>query len=112
MPALDSGHPLTVMSNAGRKGAVLPADAGYDPDDVRIWQAWIPASEQAKNDPVTLTVDYSEALLSSNESRSSYTFYKADAASGKKEIEPNSEESRGVSAPTRFELTVPMTPEE
>ncbi|MCC5904242.1 MAG: hypothetical protein JJT87_20215 [Halomonas sp.] len=99
-------------SQQGERGAVLPADAGYDPDDVRIWQAWIPAIEQAKNDPFTLTVDYSEALLSSNESRSSYTFYKADAASGKKEIEPNSEESRGVSAPTRFELTVPMPPEE
>lgn len=129
-PALLAGEVVKISENArggfwapagsyeqspyqqGERGTVLPADAGYDPDDVRIWQAWIPASEQAKNDPFTLTVDYSEALLSSNESRSSYTFYKADAASGKKEIEPNSEESRGVSAPTRFELTVPMTPEE
>ncbi|MCC5904244.1 MAG: hypothetical protein JJT87_20225 [Halomonas sp.] len=81
-------------------------------DDVRVWQAWIPASEQAENNPFTLTVDYSETLLSSNEGQSNYIFYKADAASGKKEIEPNSEESRGVSAPTRFELTVPMTPAE
>ncbi|WP_208623641.1 hypothetical protein [Vreelandella songnenensis] len=77
-----------------------------------MWQAWIPAAEQAKNVPFILTVDYSETLLSSNVDRSSYTFYKTDAASGKKEIEPNSEESRGVSALARFELTVPMTQED
>lgn len=69
-------------------------------------------SEQAKNYPFFLTVDYSETLLSSNDIRLSYTFYKADAAFGKKKIEPNREESRGVSAPICFELTVPMTPEE
>ncbi|MGP9807546.1 T6SS effector BTH_I2691 family protein [Halomonas sp. AOP12-C2-37] len=94
------------------RGVVLPADAEYKSNDMRIWQAWIPVGEQAKHAPFTLTVDYSETLLSSNEGRSSYTFYKTDAASGKKEIEPNSEESRGVSAPTRFELTVPMTLED
>lgn len=100
------------FSRQGERGAELPANADYNPDDVRVWQAWIPASEQAENDSFILTVDYSETLLSSNEGRSNYIFYKADATSGKKEIEPNSEESRGVSAPARFQITVPMTPEE
>ncbi|MGM0823705.1 MAG: hypothetical protein ACQEUY_03170 [Pseudomonadota bacterium] len=79
---------------------------------MHVWQSWIPANEQAEIDPFIFTVDYSGTLLSSNEGKSNYTFYKTDAASGKKEIEPNSEESRGISVPTRFELTVPMTPEE
>jgi len=79
---------------------------------VRVWQSWIPANEQAENGPFIFTVNYSGTLLSSNEGKLNYTFYKTDAASGKKEIQPNSEESRGVSVPTRFELTVPITPEE
>jgi|GEM_PF-1573590 len=94
------------------RGTALPADANYDKDDVRVWQSWIPANEQAENGPFIFTVNYSGTLLSSNEGKLNYTFYKTDAASGKKEIQPNSEESRGVSVPTRFELTVPITPEE
>ncbi len=108
----DGGSFEQSFSRQDGRGAELPADADYDTDDVRVWQAWIPASEQAENTSFILTMDYSETLLSSNEGQSNYTFYKADAASGKKEIEPNTEESGEVSAPTRFELTVPMTPEE
>ncbi|ELY21502.1 T6SS effector BTH_I2691 family protein [Vreelandella titanicae] len=98
-------------SQQAERGAALPADTEYNPDDVRIWQAWIPASEQAKNASFILTVDYAEALLSSDNTLS-FTFYKPNAAAGKKEIEPNSEESQGLSAPTRFALMVPITPEE
>jgi len=78
---------------------------------VRNWQAWIPASEQAKSASFILTVDYAEALLSS-ENPLSFTFYKPNAAAGKKEIEPNSDESQGLSAPARFALAIPITPEE
>ncbi|MGP9767988.1 T6SS effector BTH_I2691 family protein [Halomonas sp. AOP13-D3-9] len=93
------------------RGAALPADAEYNPNDVRIWQAWIPASEQAKNATFILTVDYAETLLSS-ENHLSFTFYKPNAAAGKKVIEPNSDESQGLSAPARFALVVPITSEE
>ena len=98
-------------SRQGERGALLPGDAHYDEDGARVWQAWVPASEQAEHDPFILTVDYANTLLSSLESHLSFTFYKHNASTGKKEIEPNSEEGRGVSVPTRFELTVPMTPE-
>lgn len=98
-------------SQQAERGAALPADAEYNSDDVRIWQAWIPASEQAKNASFILTVDYAEALLSS-ENQLSFTFYKPNAAAGKKEIEPNSDESQGLSAPARFALAIPITPEE
>ncbi|MBT2771001.1 hypothetical protein J7J47_01985 [Halomonas sp. ISL-60] len=98
-------------SQQAERGAALPADAEYNPGDVRIWQAWIPASEQAKNGSFILTVNYAETLLSS-ENHLSFTFYKPNAAAGKKEIEPNSEESQGLSAPARFALMVPITPEE
>lgn len=98
-------------SKQGDHEAALPADAEYNPDDVRIWQAWIPASELGKNASFILTVDYAETLLSS-ENQLSFTFYKPNAAAGKKEIEPNSEESRGLSAPARFALAIPITPEE
>lgn len=91
--------------------AALPAAAEYNPDDVRIWQAWIPASELGKNASFILTVDYAETLLSS-ENQLSFTFYKSNAAAGKKVIEPNSDESQGLSAPARFALVVPMTSEE
>ncbi|PRY58811.1 hypothetical protein B0H98_1173 [Vreelandella songnenensis] len=77
-----------------------------------MWQAWIPASEQEKSGSFTFTDEYSETLLSSGEDRLSFTFYKPDAFAAKKEIEPNGEENRGISAPTRFALTVPLTPEE
>lgn len=99
-------------SQQSERGKALPADEEYNPDDVRLWQAWIPASEQAENAPFTLTVDYAETSLSSAESRLSFTFYKPKAASGKKEIEPNSEEGRGISTPARFEIVVPMSPED
>ncbi|KFC51073.1 hypothetical protein DK37_27655 [Halomonas sp. SUBG004] len=91
---------------------MLPADAGYDTDDVRVWQAWIPASEQAEREPFVLTVNYAETLLASSESSLGFTFYKPSAARGKKEIEPNSEEGQGISLPARFEITVPMSLEE
>ncbi|KFC51076.1 hypothetical protein DK37_27675 [Halomonas sp. SUBG004] len=65
-------------------GAVLPADAGYDTGDVRVWQAWIPASEQAEREPFILTVNYAETLLASSESSLGFTFYKPNAARGKK----------------------------
>ncbi|WP_249978710.1 T6SS effector BTH_I2691 family protein [Vreelandella olivaria] len=126
-PALLAGETIKLSSNArsgfwaaadsfeqspsqqGERGAALPADSHYSPEDVRIWQAWIPASEQAANAFFILTVDYSETLLSANEGPAHYTFYKPSAAAGKREIEPNNEESRGLSAPTRFALTVPFT---
>ena len=78
---------------------------------MRIWQAWILASEQGKNATFILTVDYAETLLSS-ENHLSFTFYKPDATAGKKVIEPNSDESQGLSAPARFALMVPITSEE
>ena len=53
-------------SQQAKRGAALPADAEYNPDDVRIWQAWILASEQAKNASFILAVEYAEALLSSD----------------------------------------------
>ncbi|WP_111415552.1 T6SS effector BTH_I2691 family protein [Billgrantia lactosivorans] len=90
----------------------LPAASRYEASDLRVWQAWIPASEQEEDASFTLTVDYSESLLSSPEGRSDFTFYKPRAASGKKEIEPNSEEGRGIRVPARLELMVPLTPEE
>ncbi|TNH18484.1 hypothetical protein [Halomonas sp. BL6] len=96
----------------GERGAVLPADAGYDTDDVRVWQAWIPASEQAEREPFVMTVNYAETLLASSESSLGFTFYKPNAARGKKEIEPNSEEGQGISLPARFDITVPMSLEE
>ncbi|WP_279628416.1 T6SS effector BTH_I2691 family protein [Vreelandella songnenensis] len=96
----------------GEQGTVPTASLEYESDDVRVWQAWVPASEQEKSGSFTLTVEYSETLLSSGEDRLRFTFYKPDASAGKKEIEPNGEENRGISAPTRFALTVPLTPEE
>ncbi|TNH18486.1 T6SS effector BTH_I2691 family protein [Halomonas sp. BL6] len=96
----------------GERGAVLPADAGYDTGDVRVWQAWIPASEQAEREPFVMTVNYAETLLASSESSLGFTFYKPNAARGKKEIEPNSEEGQGISLPARFDITVPMSLEE
>ncbi|MBE0449179.1 MAG: hypothetical protein IBX64_13985, partial [Actinobacteria bacterium] len=74
----------------------LPAPSGYEALDLRVWQAWIPASEQEEDAPFTLTVDYSESLLASPEGRADFTFYKPRAGHGKKVIEPNSEESRGI----------------
>lgn len=99
-------------SQQGGHGAVLPADAHYDVNNVRVWQAWIPASEQTEREPFTLTVDYADTLLSSPESRLSFTFYKPNASTGKKEIEPHSEGGKGVSVPTRFEITVPRGSED
>ncbi len=96
----------------GERGALLPADAGYGTDDVRVWQAWIPASEQAEREPFVLTVNYAETLLASSESSLGFTFYKPNAARGKKEIEPNSEEGQGISLPARFDIMVPMSLEE
>ncbi|MBE0464604.1 MAG: T6SS effector BTH_I2691 family protein [Halomonadaceae bacterium] len=96
----------------GEQGVVLTTGSEYNTEDVRVWQAWIPASEQEKSESFTLTVEYSETLLSPGEDRLRFTFYKPDAAAGKKEIEPNGEETRGIRAPTRFALTVPLTPEE
>ncbi|BCB59896.1 membrane protein [Halomonas sp. A020] len=96
----------------GERGAVLPADAGYDTGDVRVWQAWIPASEQAEREPFVMTVNYAETLLASSESSLGFTFYKPNAARGKKEIEPNSEEGQGINLPARFDITVPMSLEE
>ncbi|WP_156085484.1 hypothetical protein [Billgrantia saliphila] len=90
----------------------LSAASSYEASDLRVWQAWIPASEQGEDAPFNLTVDYSESLLSSPEGRADFTFFKPRAASGKKEIEPNSEEGRGIRAPARFDLMVPLTPEE
>ncbi len=55
---------------------MLPADAGYDTGDVRVWQAWIPASEQAEREPFVLTVNYAETLLASSESSLGFIFYK------------------------------------
>lgn len=98
-------------SQQDEQGTSLPAEAEYNSDDVRVWQAWIPAGEQAKHDSFILTVGYAETLLSSNEGHSNYTFYKDDAASGKIEIESNSADSLGISMPTRFELTIPMMSE-
>ena len=69
-----------------------------------------PANKE-KNATFILTVDYAEALLSS-ENPLSFTFYKPNAAAGKKEIEPNSDESQGLSAPARFALAIPIAPEE
>ncbi|GGW65198.1 hypothetical protein [Vreelandella hamiltonii] len=55
---------------------MLPADAGYGTDDVRVWQASLPASEQAERGPFVLTVNYAETLLASSESSLGFTFYK------------------------------------
>ena len=98
-------------SQQAKRGAALPADAEYNPDDVRIWQAWILASEQAKNASFILAVDYAEALLSSDNPLS-FNVYRPNAAAGKKEIEPNSEESRVFSMLARFALAIPIIPEE
>ncbi len=59
------------------------ADSEYNVEDVRVWQAWIPANEQEKSRSFTLTVEYSETLLSSGEDRLRFTFYKPDASAGK-----------------------------
>ncbi len=56
-------------------------------------------------------VEYTETLLSLGEERLRFTFYKLDASTIKKEIEPNGEEARGMSVPARFILTVPLIPE-
>ncbi|WP_235040349.1 T6SS effector BTH_I2691 family protein [Vreelandella profundi] len=129
-PALLAGETIKLSDNArggfwapansyeqsptqqGERGAVLPADAGYDTDDVRVWQAWIPASEQAEREPFVLAANYAETLLASSENSLGFTFYKPNAARGKKEIEPNSEEGQGISLPARFDITVPMNLEE
>lgn len=99
-------------SQQAERGAALPADAEYNPDDVRIWQVWVPASERGKSASFTLTVEYSETLLSPGEENLRFTFYKPDASVGKKLIEPNDDENRGLNVPARFTLAVPLISED
>ncbi|WP_422102969.1 hypothetical protein [Vreelandella sp.] len=86
---------------------MLPADAGYDTDDVRVWQAWIPASEQAEREPFVLTVNYAETLLASSESSLGFTFYKPNAARGKKEIEPIAKKAKASACPPALKSRLP-----
>ncbi|WP_447894155.1 T6SS effector BTH_I2691 family protein [Vreelandella sp. GE22] len=99
-------------SQQGKRGSVLPTYAGYDTNDVRVWQAWIPAREQSELEPFVLTVSYEETMHTLSGSSLGFTFYKPNAARGKKEIEPNSEEGQGISLPAHFEITIPMGLEE
>lgn len=99
-------------THLGKRRGVTVASPFQVDGPLGVWQAWIPASEQAERGPFVLTVNYAETLLASSESSLGFTFYKPNAARGKKEIEPNSEEGQGISLPARFEITVPMSLEE
>lgn len=84
----------------------LPVSAGYGPQEMRVWQAWLPAEVQAPDMLFTLSVDYPETLLSSPHS-ADYVFHKSHANEGGFSLEPR--ESTAVCLPFGrcFSLAVP-----
>ncbi|QTP57333.1 hypothetical protein HNO53_00530 [Billgrantia antri] len=96
----------SIEERSRRSLGELPASADYGPQEMRVWQAWLPAGVQAPNAPFTLSVDYPETLLRSPQS-ADYVFYKPQADEGAYGLEPR--ESNAVCQPLGrfFSLAVP-----
>ncbi|UYG03914.1 hypothetical protein OCT51_00725 [Halomonas sp. LR3S48] len=96
----------SIEERSRRSPGELPVSADYGPQEMRVWQAWLPDDVQPPDAPFTLSLDYPEALLSSPNS-ADYIFHKPQADEGAYGIEPR--ESTAVCQPLGrfFSLTVP-----
>ena len=85
----------------------LPRTSNYQADDpLRVWQAWLPAEQLAEGKPFLMEVTFDEAIYSDTNGGLSFTFYKAEPSSGKRDIDV-SERYRGTDSSAKVPLTVP-----
>ncbi len=102
LPSMLAGETLRLSRNASRgfwapassfeartdqSSGELPASADYEPQETRVWQAWLPADAQAPDAPFALSVDYPETLLSSPDS-ADFVFRRPKADEGGLNLEP------------------------